>query len=79
MQNKYCETLYNKAIPIGVNAVFLPIGKRYTPFLALHQFFHTLLSIFTQVAAKSFLQNLRWCPFIKNNVRHPNTKALAID
>jgi hypothetical protein len=43
-QNKYREALYtpSRDPSIGANAMFLQIGKRYTLFLALHQFFHTL-------------------------------------
>jgi hypothetical protein len=32
----------NSATPIGAITMFLQIGKRYTPFSALHQFFPTL-------------------------------------
>jgi hypothetical protein len=53
----------NSAIPIGTNTMFLQIGKRYTPFSALHQFFHTLPIICAQVAARRFMQNTRLCPF----------------
>jgi hypothetical protein len=45
--------------PIGVNTMFLQIGKRYAQFLALHQFFHTLPIIWAQVAIKHFLLNPR--------------------
>jgi hypothetical protein len=35
----------NSATPIGADTMFLQIGKRYTPFSALRQFFPTLLII----------------------------------
>jgi hypothetical protein len=44
----------NSATPIGANTMFLEIGKHYTPFSALHQFFPTLLIIWAQVSAKCF-------------------------
>jgi hypothetical protein len=53
----------NSTTPIRANTKFLKIGKRYTPFSALHQFFPTLPIIWAQVAAKCVLQNTRWCPF----------------
>jgi hypothetical protein len=43
--------------------MFLKIGKRFTSFSALHKFFPTLLIIQAQVAAKYFLQNLKWWSF----------------
>jgi hypothetical protein len=49
----------NSATPIGANTMFLQIGKRYTPFSALHQFFHTLPIICAQVTAKGFMRNTR--------------------
>jgi hypothetical protein len=49
----------NSATPIGANTMFLQIGKHYTPFLALHQFFPTLPIIFAQVVAKHFMRNTR--------------------
>ncbi len=68
----------NSATPISTNTKFLQIGKHYTPFSALHQFFPTLPIICAQVTAKRFMQNTRWCPFkIKNNVQRPNTEALT--
>jgi hypothetical protein len=45
------------------NTMFQQIGARYTPFSALHQFFHTLPIIWAEVAAKCFLRNPRWCLF----------------
>jgi hypothetical protein len=36
--------------------LFLQIGKRYTPFAALHQFIPTLPIIWAQVAAKHFCE-----------------------
>jgi hypothetical protein len=45
----------NSATPIGANTMFLQIGKRYTPFSALHQFFPTVPIICAQVAAKRFM------------------------
>jgi hypothetical protein len=67
----------NSTTPIGADTMFLQIGRRYTPFSALHQFFPTLPIICAQVAAKRFLQNTRQCPFnIENNVQRPNTEAL---
>jgi hypothetical protein len=61
--------------------MFLQIGKHYTPFPALHQFFPTLLIISAQVAAKNVLRNPRSWPFkIKQkNVQRPNTRAIAAD
>jgi hypothetical protein len=53
----------NSATPIGAYIMFLQIGKRYTPFSALHQFFLTLPVICSQVAAKRFMRNTRECPF----------------
>ena len=44
----------NSATPIGANTMFIQIGKHYTPFSALHQFFPTLPIICAQVAAKHF-------------------------
>jgi hypothetical protein len=55
----------NSATPIGANTLFLQIGKCYTPFTALHQFFPTLPIICAQVAAKRFMQYTRYCPFNK--------------
>jgi hypothetical protein len=49
----------NNATLIGANTMFLQIGKGYTSFLALHQFFPTLPIIWAQVAAKRFIQNTR--------------------
>jgi hypothetical protein len=49
----------NGATPIGANTMFLQIGKRYTPFSALHQFFPTLPIICAKMAAKRFMQNTR--------------------
>jgi hypothetical protein len=49
----------NSATPIDANTMFLQIGKRYTPFSALHQFFSTLPIICAQVAAKHFMRNTR--------------------
>jgi hypothetical protein len=43
-----CATL------IGANAVFIQIGKRYTPFPALFQFFLNKLVFCAQVEAKRF-------------------------
>ncbi len=66
----------NSTTPIGADTMFLQIGKRYTPFSALHQFFPTLPIICAQVVAKHFLQNTRQCPFnIKKNIQRPNTEA----
>ncbi len=45
----------NSSTPIGANTMFLQISKRYTPFLALHQFFPTLPIICAQVAAQNVL------------------------
>jgi hypothetical protein len=50
-----CYTL-SSATPIGANTMFLQIGKRHIPLLALHQFFHTLPIIWAQVVAKNVLQ-----------------------
>jgi hypothetical protein len=49
----------NSATPIGANALFLQIGKRYTTFSALHLFFPTLPTICAQVAAKLYMRNTR--------------------
>jgi hypothetical protein len=49
----------NFATSIGANIMFLQIGKRCTPFSALHQFFPTLSIIYAQVAAKRFMRNTR--------------------
>jgi hypothetical protein len=49
----------NNGALIGANTMFLQIGKRYKPFLALHQFFPTLPIIWAQVAAKRVMQNTR--------------------
>jgi hypothetical protein len=66
----------NIATPIGANTIFLQIGKRYTPFSALYQFFPTL-PICAQVAAKFFCKIKDSVPLkLKNNVQHPNNKAL---
>jgi hypothetical protein len=53
----------NSATPIGDNTMFIQIGKRYTPFSALHQFFPALPINCAQVAAKRFMRNIRWSPF----------------
>jgi hypothetical protein len=45
----------NSAPPIGANTMFLQIGRRYTPFAVLHQFFPTLPIICVQVAVKRFM------------------------
>jgi hypothetical protein len=52
----------NSATPIDANTMFLQIGKRYTPFSALHQFVPTLPIICAQVGAKRFMRNTRLCP-----------------
>jgi hypothetical protein len=36
---KFANGLFYGPNMIGAHAMFLQIGKRYTPFLALHQFF----------------------------------------
>ncbi len=41
-QNTLKRYTPNSTSPNGANTKFLQIGKRYTPFLALHQFFPTL-------------------------------------
>ncbi len=67
----------NSATPIGANTMFLEIGKRYTPFSALLQFFPTLPIICAQVAAKGLCEIQDGVPLkLKNNVLHPNTEAL---
>jgi hypothetical protein len=48
-----CATL------IGANAVFLQIGKRYTPFPALFQFFLNKLVFCAQVEAKRFFMKAK--------------------
>jgi hypothetical protein len=72
-----CYTIF-RATP-GANIVFFQIGKCCTPLLAPCQFFHTLLIICAQVVAKSVFAEGGFFTKIKNNVRCPNTKALAID
>jgi hypothetical protein len=52
----------NSATPMGTNTMFLQIGKRYTPFSVLHQFFPTQPIFCAQVAAKRFMRNTRRCP-----------------
>jgi hypothetical protein len=49
----------NSATKIGANTMLLQIGKSYTPFSALHQFFFTLPIICAQVPAKRFMGNTR--------------------
>ncbi len=67
----------NSATLIGANTMFLQIGKHYTPFSALHQFFPTLPIIFAQVAKKVLCEIQDSVPLkLKNNVQRPNTKAL---
>jgi hypothetical protein len=67
----------NSATRICAITMFLQIGKRYTPFSALLQFFPTLPIIWDQVAAKRFMRKTRWYPFkIKNYVQRPNTESL---
>ncbi len=58
--------------------MFLQIGKRYTSFSALHQFFPTLPKIYAQVATKCFMRNTLYSvPLkLKHNVQRPNTEAL---
>jgi hypothetical protein len=58
-QNTMKRYTPNIATPIGTNTMFLQIGKRYTPLLALRQFFPTIPIICAQVAAKLFLRNTR--------------------
>jgi hypothetical protein len=62
-QNTMKHYTPNSATPIGANAMFLQIGKHYTPFSTLRQFFPTLPIICAQVAEKCFMQNTRWYPF----------------
>ncbi len=76
-QNTVKRYTPNSATPIGANTMFLQIGKCYTPFLALHQFFPILPIICAQVAAKLLYAiqdgvHLK----LKNNVQRPNTEAL---
>jgi hypothetical protein len=58
-QNTVKRYTPNSTTPIGANTMFLQIGKHYTPFSALHQFFPTLPIICAQVAAKHFMRNTR--------------------
>jgi hypothetical protein len=51
----------SSATPIGANAVFLQIAKRYTPFSVLHQFFITFSIILAQMAAKHFYCKIQGC------------------
>jgi hypothetical protein len=53
----------NTATTIGAITMLLQIGKRYTPFSALHQFFSHITNNRAQVAAKLFLINPRWLSF----------------
>jgi hypothetical protein len=53
----------NSATPMGANTMFIQIGKCYTPFSALHQFFPTLPINCAQVGVKRFMRNTRWRPF----------------
>jgi hypothetical protein len=69
----------NSATPIDANTMFLQIGKRYTLFSGLHQFFPTLPIICAQVAAKCFRQITRWCPFkIKQQCPAPQYSTEAL-
>jgi hypothetical protein len=47
---------------MGTNTMFIQIGKRYTPFSALHQFFPTLPINCAQVAAKRLYEILDGVP-----------------
>jgi hypothetical protein len=58
-QNTVKRYTPNSATPIGTNTMFLLIGKRYTPFSALQQFFPTLPIICAQATAKRFMRNTR--------------------
>jgi hypothetical protein len=58
-QNTVKRYIPNSTTPIGTNAMFLHIGKRYTSFSALYKFFPTLPIICAQVAVKRFMQNTR--------------------
>jgi hypothetical protein len=58
-QNTVKRYTPNSATPIGANTMSLQIGKRYTPFSALHQFSPTLPIICAQVAAKCLMPNTR--------------------
>jgi hypothetical protein len=67
----------NCATPIGANTMFLQIGKHYTLFSALHQFFPTLPIINAQVAANFICKIQDSVPLkLKNNAQRPNTEAL---
>jgi hypothetical protein len=60
--------------------MFFQIGRRYTPFSALHQFFPTLPIIYAQGAAKNILRNpLSWPLKLKKNVQRSNTRAIPAD
>jgi hypothetical protein len=65
-------TLFS-AIPIGAITVFLHIGKRYTPFLAFHQFFRILPIIWAQGAATHFVAKSKMAALENKNknVQHP--------
>jgi hypothetical protein len=72
-------TLFS-ATHVGANIKFLQIGKRHTPFSALHQFFPTLPLIWAQVAAKLFCEIQEASPLkLKKNVQRPDTKAIPAD
>jgi hypothetical protein len=70
----------NSATSIGANTMFLQIGKRYTPFSALHQFFPTLLIILLKWWQNVLCEIQDSVPLkLKNNVQRPNTEALPAD
>ncbi len=71
----------NSATPIGANTMFIQIGKRYTQFSALHQFFPTLSINCAQVAAKRLCEIQDGVPLkLKNNVQRPILEQyLSID
>jgi hypothetical protein len=67
----------NCATPIGANTMFLQIGKRYTPFSALHQFFPTLPIIYAKWRQNVLCEIQESVPLkLKNNAQRPNTEAL---
>jgi hypothetical protein len=59
--------------------MFLQVGKCDAPYLALHQFFHTLQTIWAQVAAQHFCKIQDGGPLKNVYIQHPNTRAIPVD
>jgi hypothetical protein len=63
----------NRDTHIGANPIFLQIGKCYSPFSALHQFFPTLPIIVLKWQQNVFCKIQDGVPLNeKNNVQRPN-------